>query len=120
MSWKTHGKSLAALLAALVMAGIVTYQAVVLEGVTPSEWVMVLIAVFGSFVTWAAANITGFEKAKTLVSAVTVVLNLLVAVIIGGLTSDEVLLLVVHFLGALGVAGAPAPKQIVQGTVVAR
>lgn len=118
MAWKSYGKLIVALLASLVMAGIVTYQALVTDGVTPSEWVMVTIAVFGAFVVWATANVTGFEKAKTLVNAVSVVLNLLVAVIVGGIASDEWLLLMVQFLGALGVAGAPAPKQIVERTVV--
>jgi hypothetical protein len=109
MSWKTHGKSIMALLAALVMAGVVTYQGLQAEGVTSSEWVMVFIAVFSVIVTWATANIPGFEKAKTFVNAITVVLNLLVSLVTGGITGDETLLLLVQFLGALGVAGAPAP-----------
>jgi FtsH-binding integral membrane protein len=118
--WKTYGKTYATLLATLVMAGIVTFRQVAEGGVTPSEWIMVLIALFGTFTVWGAANISGFTKAKTLLGAVALVLNLLVSLIIGGLTSDELLLLVVQFLGALGVAGAPAPVRIVTGTVVSR
>jgi FtsH-binding integral membrane protein len=115
--WKTYGKTYAQLLATLVMAGIVTYRQVAGDGVTASEWVMVIIALFGVFTVWGAANITGFEKAKTLMGAVALILNLLVSMIIGGLTSDEMLLLVVQFLGALGVAGAKAPLQVVSRTV---
>lgn len=121
MSWRTHGKTILELLGALVMAIIVTYQQVVSGGVTMSEWVMVAIAAFGVLNVWAAANITGFEKAKTLVSAFFVVLNLLVGFLTDShLTNDEILLLAVQFLSTLGVAGAPAPTRIIQGSVVSR
>lgn len=119
MSWRTHGKTWMELLGALVMAGVVTYQYVAAEGVTLSEWVMVVIAVAGVVNVWAAANISGFEKAKTLVSALFVVLNLLVGLLTDSkLSGDEIMLLVIQFLSTLGVAGAPAPKQVVERTVV--
>lgn len=118
MSWKTHGKFIMELLGALVMAGIVTYQEVAADGVTMSEWVMVIIALGGVANVWAAANITGFDKAKTLVSALFVVLNLLVGFLTDGqLTGNEIMLLAVQFLSTLGVAGAPAPKQVVERVV---
>lgn len=122
MSWKTHGKSLMELLGALVMAGIVTYQHVSDDyHVSMSEWVLVVIAVGGVACVWAAANITGFDKAKTLVSAIFVVLNLLVGFLTDGhLDSSEILLLAVQFLSTLGVAGAPAPKQVIQRTVISQ
>jgi hypothetical protein len=119
MSLRTHGKALAELAGAVVMAGVVTYQEVANGGVTVSEWVMVVIALFGVVNVWATANITGFARAKTLVSALFVILNLLVGFLTDGqLTGNEIMLLVIQFLSTLGVAGAPAPKQIVQGTVV--
>lgn len=118
--WKNNGKSIMELLGALVMAGIVTYQHVSDDyQVTMSEWVMVVIAVGGAVTVWAAANISGYEKAKLLVSAVFVVLNLLVGFLTDShLSNDEILLLAVQFLSTLGVAGAPAPKHIVERTVV--
>jgi len=119
MSWKTHGKTWMELLGALVMAGVVTYQEVLGGGVTLSEWVMVVIATFGVLNVWAAANITGFEKAKLLVSGVFVVLNLLVGMLTDSrLTGDELMLLLIQFLSTLGVAGAPAPKQVVERIVL--
>lgn len=119
MSWNSHGKTIAELLGAVVMAGVVTYQEVVADGVTMSEWVMVVIALFGVANVWAAANITGFTKAKTIVSALFVILNLLVGFLTdGALSGNEVMLLVIQFLSTLGVAGAPAPKQIVERTVI--
>lgn len=122
MSWKTHGKALMELLGALVMAGIVTYQHVSDDHhVSMSEWVMVVIAVGGVACVWAAANISGFDKAKTLVSAIFVVLNLLVGFLTDShLDNSEILLLAVQFLSTLGVAGAPAPKQVIERTVISQ
>jgi hypothetical protein len=105
---------------AAVMALIVAYQQVAGDGVTWSEWVLVIIAVAGVINVWAAANITGFDKAKLLVSAVFVVLNLLVGILTDNrITSDEWLLLAVQFLSTLGVAGAPAVKQVTAQKVIA-
>lgn len=119
-TWERNGKMLAMLLATLVMAGLATYREVSAEGITPSEWVTVVIALFTTFTVWATANITGFAKAKTLVAAAGLVLNALVSAIVGGITTDEAMMLVIMFLGALGVAGAPAPKQVVDSTVTAK
>lgn len=119
MSWRTHGKFLMELLGALIMAGIVTFQEVAADGVTMSEWVMVIIALAGVANVWAAANISGFDKAKTLVSALFLVLNLLVGFLTDGrMVGDEWTLLIVQLLSTLGVAGAPSVKQIVDRTVV--
>jgi hypothetical protein len=119
MSLRTHGKTLAELAGAVVMAAVVTWQQVVSGGVTMSEWVMVVIAVAGVLNVWASANITGFTKAKLIVSAVFVVLNLLVGFLTDShLTGDEITLLVIQFLSTLGVAGAPANKQVVERTVI--
>ena len=116
----SNGKWLAELAGAVVMAAIVGYQEVSSGGVTMSEWVMVVIAVAGVVNVWLAANLTTFSKAKLLVSAVFVVLNLLVGILTDGrITGDEWMLLVVQFLSTLGVAGAKAPKQVVERTVVA-
>lgn len=113
MSWKTHGKTIMELLGAVVMAIIVTYQQVATDGVTWSEWVMVVIAAAGVLNVWSAANITGYDKAKLLVSAIFVVLNLLVGMLTDNrITGDEGLLLAVQFLSTLGVAGAPALKHV--------
>jgi hypothetical protein len=118
--WKTKGKFIMELLGALVMAGVVTYQHVSADlHVSMSEWVMVVIALFGAANVWAAANITGFDQAKLLVSALFVGLNLLVGFLTDGqLTGDEILLLVIQVLSTLGVAGAPAVKQVVERTVI--
>jgi hypothetical protein len=112
MYWKTHGKSIAILLATLVMAGVTGYRAVAADGVSASEWVLVVIALAGTINVWATANVPAFAKAKTLVGAVFLVLNLLVSYITGGISGDEWMLLVIQFLGALGIAVAPAVSSL--------
>lgn len=120
MTWKTHGKTYMELLGALVMAGVVTYQQVALDGVTLGEWVMVVIALGGVVNVWGTANLSTWTAAKTLISAIFVVLNLVVGFLTdGALSSGEIMLLVIQFLSTLGVAGAPAVKQITERTVIA-
>lgn len=107
------------LLGAVIMAAIVAYRELALDGVTISEWVMIVIAVGGVVNVWAAANITNFNKAKTLVSALFVVLNLLVGFLTDNrLTGDETMLLVIQALSTLGVVVAPAAKSVVDHKVV--
>lgn len=109
MSWKTHGKSILAALGAIIMAAVVGYQAVADNGVTLAEWVTVSIAVFGAINVWATANVPAFSKAKLVVAALFVALNLLVGFLTDGhLTGNELVLLVIQILATLGVAGAPA------------
>lgn len=119
-SWKTHGKTWMELIGAVIMAGIVAYRELALDGVTISEWIMIVIAVAGVVNVWAAANITHFSKAKSLVSALFVVLNLLVGFLTDNrLTGDETMLLVIQALSTLGVIGAPAVKNVVERKVIA-
>lgn len=111
--WQKYGKTVMELLGAVVMAAIVAYQQVLGDGVTMSEWVMVVIAVFGVVNVWAAANVPAFAKAKLVVSAVFVVLNLLVGILTDSrITGDEWMLLAIQFLSTLGVAGAPAISSL--------
>jgi membrane-bound ClpP family serine protease len=106
--WRTYGKSIAMGVAAAVMAGVTAYRAVSGDGVTPSEWVAVVLAVMGAANVWAAANIPAFAKAKVFVAALFVVGQVLQTSITGGISADEWLLLVIQFLGALGVVAAPS------------
>jgi hypothetical protein len=106
--WAKYGKTYSMLIATLVMAGLGTYRALAADGMTPSEWVSVVIALFTTANVWFAANVPAFSKAKTLVAAVGLVLNLLVSAIVGGVTGDEWMMLGIQFLGALGVAAAPS------------
>lgn len=106
--WRVYGKSIMMGLAAVVMAAVTAYRAVAGDGVTASEWVAVVLATMGAVNVWAAANIPAFVRAKTLVAALFVVGQVLQTSITGGITADEWLLLVIQFLGAVGVVAAPA------------
>jgi hypothetical protein len=98
--------------ATLLMAVIATYRDAAADGITPSEWVLVVISAFTTINVWATANIPAWTRAKTFIAAIGLVLNLLVAAIVGGITGDEWMFLALQFLGALGVATAPAVSQI--------
>jgi hypothetical protein len=98
------------LLGGVVMVVLQSYQdAAVDHSVSASEWVTVVIQAFTLVTIWAAANVPGFSKAKAWVGATMLALNLLVSLIVGGLTGTEVAQLVVAFLGAVGVFVTPGP-----------
>ncbi len=118
MSWRTHGKSILMGAGAVLMAAVAAYREVSANGITLSEWVTVVIAVFGAINVWAAANVPAFSKAKTAVAALFVVLNLLVGFLTDGkLTGDEITLLVIQALATLGVAAAPSVSTLAVPTL---
>lgn len=82
------------------------------------DWVTVAIQAFSLIIIWATANVPGFEKAKPYVSAVMLVLNLLVSMIVGGLDGNEITQLVVAFLSTVGVFANPGPVKTVEAHVV--
>lgn len=85
----------------------------------PEEWVQVILQVVMVINVWATANLPGYTKMKTLVSAVIAVLSLLVSAIIGGIDSQEWINLAITFVAALGVAFTPQPTtKVVNGRVV--
>jgi len=113
MSWRTHGKSILMGLGAVLMAAVAAWREVASNGITLSEWVTVVIAVFGAVNVWATANVPAFSKAKTVVAALFVVLNLLVGFLTDGrLTGDETTFLIIQALATLGVAAAPAVSTL--------
>lgn len=119
--WNKYGKSLVMLLATLVMAALGAYRAAAADGMTASEWVTVVIALFVTVNVWATANIPAWATAKTFVAAFGLVLNLLVGFLTDSyLSNDEIMLLVIQFLGAVGVSlpSVPAVSQISANTRV--
>ena len=102
------------------MAVLTTVQQVNADNViTASEWVMVGLQALMAFNVWATANLPQYEKMKTYVAAAIVVLQLLVASITGGLTTNEIINLVIAFVAALGVAFTPQPiTTVINGETV--
>lgn len=98
-------------IAFVIMAGLtVVRDAMADQHVSAEEWILVSIALAGAVQVWGAANIPGFAKAKTLFAVLTGVLALLVTLISGGLTMDEIILLILEAGGILGVVAGPQPS----------
>lgn len=109
MSWfQRHRAALWPLLGSVLMAVVLTVRQAA-TGVSASEWVLLAIQVVMIVSVWGAANITGWEKGKTVQAAILAVLALLASLITDGLTTDEVLQLIITGLSALGVAVNPGP-----------
>jgi hypothetical protein len=104
----------------VVMAVLTTIQQVNDDNhITASEWVMVGLQALMAFNVWATANLPQYERMKTYVAAAIVALQLLVTLIDGGLTTNEVINLVITFIAALGVAFTPQPiTTVINGTTV--
>jgi hypothetical protein len=88
--------------------------------VQASEWVQVVIQGATVAIVWATANVPQFDKAKSFVAAVMVVLNLLVSYITDGVSGTEWINLAIAFLGAVGVyavPNAPLRSAPVRGTL---
>jgi hypothetical protein len=108
------------LLGLLAMAIVTTIQQVNADNhVSPSEWVMVGVQAVMAVNVYLTANLPQYTKMKTYVAAVIVVLQLLVASVAGGLTTNEIINLIIAFIAALGVHFTPQPlTTVVNGTTV--
>lgn len=104
-----YGKTLVAGFGAVVMAALTALlDATRDQRIDSSEWILVVVAGWSVLSVWATANLPTWPHLKTSAAAVGVVLNLLVAFVVGGVDTTEWLLLGLHFLTALGVSVAPA------------
>lgn len=83
------------------------------------EWVLVGLAVLMAFNVWATANLPQYESMKTWVSAAIVVAGALHTFIVGGVSVQEAINMVILFLSAIGVAVTPQPiTTVINGTTV--
>ncbi|GLW32286.1 hypothetical protein [Actinoplanes regularis] len=103
---QTYGKALVA----VIVAGVVTaYQALTGDGhIDPAEWVSVAIAAVTAVGVWLVPLAPGAPWAKTAVAVVLAVLQVLTTAILGGLGTDEILLMLITAAGAAGIWIAPA------------
>jgi len=104
----------------VIMAILTTVQQVNADNhIQAFEWVMVGLQAVMAFNVWATANLPQYTKMKTYVAAVIAVLQLLVTLIDGGLTTNEIINLIITGLAALGVALTPQPiTTVINGTTV--
>jgi uncharacterized membrane protein len=113
-------KALWPILGLVVMAVLTTVQQVNGDNkIEAYEWVMVGLQAVMAFNVWATANLPQYTAMKTYVAAVIAVMQLLVTVIDGGLTTNEIINLVITGLAALGVMITPQPvTTIINGSTV--
>lgn len=76
------------------------------------EWVNVAIAFAGAAAVFTAPNVPGARYTKFILAAISAVLVFLASAITDGLTTTEIVQLVVVALGALGVYAAPYSPEL--------
>jgi hypothetical protein len=97
-------KTLVQLLATVLAAVVPAFAAGPLDMV---GWFNVIVLAAGAFMVYNAANIPGWNYAKLLASGVSAVAVLLMSSWSGGLSTAEIMQLVLAFLGAVGVGAIP-------------
>lgn len=73
------------------------------ETISNQEWVNVAILAVGSLGVFAAPNVPGAQYTKAILAVLTAGLTVLASAIVGGLTTTEMLQILVAGLGAVGV-----------------
>jgi len=102
-----------AIVAVLVAAIVYAYQALSGDNhISSVEWVSVAIAGVTALGVYVVPLAPGAKWAKTAVAVVLAVLQVLTTVILGGLGTDEVLLLLITAAGAAGIWIAPATTVV--------
>lgn len=96
------------------MAGFTTIQEALSDSrIDSQEWVLVALGALMAFNVWATANLPQYGKMKTYVAAAIVVAGALHTFIVGGVSMQEWVNLIVLALGGLGVAATPQPVTTV-------
>lgn len=91
---------------AIVAAVLAAVVAALTDGrIDPAEWINVAIMGAGAAAVLTAPNVPGSRYTKVILAVLTAVLTLAVSLITGGLTTSEILQLVLAGLGAVGVGG---------------
>jgi predicted MFS family arabinose efflux permease len=108
------------ILGAIVMSVFTSIQEAMNDSrIDSQEWVLVALGIFMAFNVWATANLPQYEKMKTYVSAAIVVLGALHTFIVGGVSTQEWVNLIILALSALGVAVTPQPvTTVIQGKTI--
>jgi low temperature requirement protein LtrA len=102
----TYGKSIVAAVYAVAVVAIPFLSGD--RHVDPSEGVAIAIAVCTAILTYIAPLVPTARWVKTAVGAVLAGLQVLATVIIGGVDSNDVVLILAAIVAALGIAVAPA------------
>ncbi|HLL69036.1 MAG TPA: hypothetical protein VK453_25475 [Micromonosporaceae bacterium] len=101
---RKFGKSIASLAAAVA----VVVASVITDGVTQGEAVQIAVAFTAAVGVYLAPNLPQYKWIKTAVAATLAVLSLVTTYITDGITSAEVVNLIVAALGVLVTGAAPS------------
>jgi drug/metabolite transporter (DMT)-like permease len=107
--------SIAATVLAAVVAALTGDQ-----NVDPSEWLNVLLLGTGAAAVLTAPNVPGAKYTKVLLAVVTAVAAAAASLILDGISTTDLLQLVLAALGAVGVYAAPYKPLASDGEVIGR
>lgn len=108
-----YGKSLTAVVTAAI---VVAYQALHGDGhISPVEWVSIAIALVTAAGVYLIPMAPYAKWTKTAVAVLLAVLQVLTTAILGGVGTDEILLMLITAAGAAGVYVAPAVTETPAG-----
>lgn len=113
--FQQYGKALVGVVYAVAVVGVPLFSGD--HHVDPSELVAILIAVCTAVLTYVAPLAPTARWVKTAVGAVMAGLQVASTVIIGGVDSNDILLITFAVLSGLGIAAAPAASPAT-GTAV--
>lgn len=103
------------LIGAITMVVFTTLQEALTDNhIDSQEWVLVGLGILMAFNVWATANLPQYTSMKTYVAAAIVVTGALHTFIVGGVSMQEAINMVILFLSAVGVAITPQPVTTVQ------
>lgn len=102
---RTYGKAIVATLAAVLMT---VYDFVDDQHIDSVEWVKIAIAFAIAVQTYLVPLTAEWPWMKTILAAILSGLQVLVIVIVGGLTQQEIIELVIAIATPLGIGAAPA------------
>ena len=100
-----------------LIASVLYFVAVAVYGflsdntLSTEEWVLVVTAFFTAILTYVVPAVPEWPWLKTVAGVSLVVLGVLVNVILGGISQAEWIQLLIAFLGAFGIAAAPATSD---------
>lgn len=108
------------ILGVIVMAILTGIQSAMADNhIDSQEWVLVFLGVLMAFNVWATANLPQYKYMKTYVAAAITVGGALYTFIIGGLSTPEIVNLIILALSAIGVAAVPQPvTTVINGVTV--
>jgi hypothetical protein len=107
-NWRAYTKFIVQALVTVAVA----IAAASTGGVTSVEWVNIAIIGVGALSVFAAPNVPGAAYTKAILSALAAVLVVLTSAITGGITSPELIQIIVAAAGAFGVYALPNKPEL--------